>query len=307
MTEMMNDDELTDDEWIDPLHYRSVTYAAKQWHVNFAKAWFKIDQAVRENKLNNYLPAIEFKIYISVAARANWIDALDERSVTYAAEQWRVQQATARARINQVVKEESLSKYLPVDEFKEYVQLHVKVSPSPQPATRASQQKIIPASHPLPPPLSPPRYSIGDYFSMAWIGVLYTGMGILFVLWIYFFFASQKSPSSTGPCASVAPEDRGECLDEYYAHPSYDPGGNYTPEPDDPYALCDENGCPWDNDGIEPGCNIKGNIAYDTGEKIYHLPGQEFYAVTVIDTAYGERWFCTEEEARANGWRKSQQ
>lgn len=51
---------------------------------------------------------------------------------------------------------------------------------------------------------------------------------------------------------------------------------------------------------------IKGNISFDTGEKIYHLPGQEFYASTTIDTSAGERWFCTEAEARAAGWRKSQ-
>ena len=52
-------------------------------------------------------------------------------------------------------------------------------------------------------------------------------------------------------------------------------------------------------------CNIKGNISFDTGEKIYHLPGQEYYDATDIDEAYGERWFCTEAEALAAGWRKS--
>lgn len=54
-------------------------------------------------------------------------------------------------------------------------------------------------------------------------------------------------------------------------------------------------------------CNIKGNISFDTGAKIYHMPGQEYYEATTINTSYGERWFCTEEEARAAGWRKSQQ
>lgn len=52
-------------------------------------------------------------------------------------------------------------------------------------------------------------------------------------------------------------------------------------------------------------CNIKGNINFNTGEKIYHLPGQEYYDSTVINEAAGERWFCTEEEAIAAGWRKS--
>lgn len=53
-----------------------------------------------------------------------------------------------------------------------------------------------------------------------------------------------------------------------------------------------------------PGCVIKGNIS-KTGERIYHLPGQDFYEKTVISPEKGERWFCTEEEARAAGWRKS--
>lgn len=50
---------------------------------------------------------------------------------------------------------------------------------------------------------------------------------------------------------------------------------------------------------------IKGNISVNSGEKIYHVPGGEFYDKTVIDEAKGERWFCTETEARAAGWRRS--
>jgi hypothetical protein len=53
------------------------------------------------------------------------------------------------------------------------------------------------------------------------------------------------------------------------------------------------------------GCDIRGNISIDSGEKIYHVPGGEFYDSTTIDPAYGEQWFCTEAEARANGWRRS--
>lgn len=52
-------------------------------------------------------------------------------------------------------------------------------------------------------------------------------------------------------------------------------------------------------------CTIKGNISYSTGEKIYHIPGQENYTDTVIDTFKGESWFCTESEAVAAGWRKA--
>ena len=43
-----------------------------------------------------------------------------------------------------------------------------------------------------------------------------------------------------------------------------------------------------------------------SSEKIYHVPGQKFYDATVIDESYGERWFCTEDEARASGWRKAE-
>ena len=53
-----------------------------------------------------------------------------------------------------------------------------------------------------------------------------------------------------------------------------------------------------------PGCNIKGNIN-DRGEYIYHMPGQKYYSRTVISTSRGERWFCSEEEAQAAGWRRA--
>lgn len=51
-------------------------------------------------------------------------------------------------------------------------------------------------------------------------------------------------------------------------------------------------------------CLIKGNISRN-GERIYHVPGQKWYSRTRIDESYGERWFCTEKEAREAGWRKA--
>lgn len=51
-------------------------------------------------------------------------------------------------------------------------------------------------------------------------------------------------------------------------------------------------------------CVIKGNISR-TGERIYHVPGQRDYDKTIITESKGERWFCTEAEAVAAGWRKS--
>ena len=54
------------------------------------------------------------------------------------------------------------------------------------------------------------------------------------------------------------------------------------------------------------GCDIKGNISLNTGERIYHLPGQEYHDATRINLLKGERWFCSEEAARKAGWRKAQ-
>ncbi|MGL4178136.1 MAG: hypothetical protein ACRCSN_18930 [Dermatophilaceae bacterium] len=51
-------------------------------------------------------------------------------------------------------------------------------------------------------------------------------------------------------------------------------------------------------------CSIKGNIS-NKGEKIYHLPGQQYYDRTKIDPTKGERMFCSERDAVAAGWRKS--
>lgn len=57
--------------------------------------------------------------------------------------------------------------------------------------------------------------------------------------------------------------------------------------------------------GSSSGCSIKGNISVSTGERIYHVPGQEHYDETVITASKGERWFCSEDEARAAGWRRA--
>lgn len=52
------------------------------------------------------------------------------------------------------------------------------------------------------------------------------------------------------------------------------------------------------------GCQIKGNISRD-GTRIYHVPGQQDYDNTRISESNGERWFCTEDEAQAAGWRRA--
>lgn len=55
-----------------------------------------------------------------------------------------------------------------------------------------------------------------------------------------------------------------------------------------------------------PDCPIKGNIARD-GDRTYHVPGGRYYSVTVMNLDAGERWFCSEADAVAAGWRRSQQ
>lgn len=71
-----------------------------------------------------------------------------------------------------------------------------------------------------------------------------------------------------------------------------------TPIPQDPGCP---NGCDWH----KPGCDIKGNISFNTGEKIFHMPGDKYYWKTKINSRYGERWFCTPAEARRIGWRRT--
>lgn len=55
----------------------------------------------------------------------------------------------------------------------------------------------------------------------------------------------------------------------------------------------------------DPGCDVKGNISKNSGERIYHVRGQRDYAETRISLMDGEQWFCSEEEARSAGWRRA--
>ncbi len=55
---------------------------------------------------------------------------------------------------------------------------------------------------------------------------------------------------------------------------------------------------------VSGSCTIKGNIS-SSKEKIYHVEGCGSYSATQIDASVGERWFCSESEAEAAGWRKA--
>ena len=50
---------------------------------------------------------------------------------------------------------------------------------------------------------------------------------------------------------------------------------------------------------------IKGNVDQRSGELLYHVPGSLFYSTTVVEPGQGDRWFCTEAEAQALGWKRS--
>ncbi len=56
---------------------------------------------------------------------------------------------------------------------------------------------------------------------------------------------------------------------------------------------------------LSPSCTIRGNISPMSGERIYHVPGQAYYAKTTIKPWRGERWFCSEAEAQQAGWRRA--
>ena len=53
------------------------------------------------------------------------------------------------------------------------------------------------------------------------------------------------------------------------------------------------------------GCAIKGNVSRNG--QIYHLPWMPWYDKVKVDEHRGERWFCSEDEARAAGWRPALQ
>ena len=51
------------------------------------------------------------------------------------------------------------------------------------------------------------------------------------------------------------------------------------------------------------GCLIKANIRH--GDKTYHLPECRNYDQVIVDTSYGDKWYCTEDEAIEEGFMKA--
>lgn len=129
-----------------------------------------------------------------------------------------------------------------------------------------------------------------------------TGILLLFLILAALFLLLDPAEDAPAPEPAPPPVARPE------PEPPPAPTPVQLPEEAPPAEIPEESteeGCP---DGCAvppPGCDIKGNISYKTGEKIYHVPNGEFYGRTEITPGKGEAWFCTEGEARANGWRKS--
>ena len=69
-------------------------------------------------------------------------------------------------------------------------------------------------------------------------------------------------------------------------------------------ALAISNDRPLGPSSATVGCNIKGNVSRN-GERIFHVPGDRNYDRVRTDKGHGERWFCSEEQAIAAGWRKA--
>ncbi len=57
----------------------------------------------------------------------------------------------------------------------------------------------------------------------------------------------------------------------------------------------------------KPGCDIKGEIYMEWNDKVFYVPTAKSYGAVVMDDTYSHRWFCTENEATAAGWRKAGQ
>ena len=56
---------------------------------------------------------------------------------------------------------------------------------------------------------------------------------------------------------------------------------------------------------LKKSCAIKGNIDFQTYDKFYHLQSCRHYNQIVLNLAYGEKWFCSEDEAVKAGFIKT--
>jgi hypothetical protein len=69
-------------------------------------------------------------------------------------------------------------------------------------------------------------------------------------------------------------------------------------------VTCPDQGELDDEGAPSPECIIKGNV--NKGERIYHVQGQRNYGRIKMDGG-PKRWFCSEDEAQAAGWRRARE
>jgi phosphatidylserine/phosphatidylglycerophosphate/cardiolipin synthase-like enzyme len=79
---------------------------------------------------------------------------------------------------------------------------------------------------------------------------------------------------------------------------------NYLPAPSNQLAGNNSISLSRTDSSASADCRNKGNVSR-RGERIYHLPADRTYDQVRMDKAHGKRWFCTEEQAVAAGWRKA--
>jgi endonuclease YncB( thermonuclease family) len=62
--------------------------------------------------------------------------------------------------------------------------------------------------------------------------------------------------------------------------------------------------CTQEVNPVNPKCNIKGNINTSNSRKYYRYPGCKYYPITILQLHFGDKWFCTEAEAKKSGFTK---
>jgi uncharacterized protein YraI len=98
------------------------------------------------------------------------------------------------------------------------------------------------------------------------------------------------------PTATLVPQSPPASNDSIDSPPS-----NSTENTENSQPFQCIGGCATPPDGS---CEIKGNVN-SKNDRIYHVPGGQYYNRTDIKAEEGDRWFCTRAEAEAAGFRAS--
>lgn len=310
---------MTDDPptvWIDILSDPAVSLAAHAWGKGKAETWGIISRHIDAGNFRQRMTLYQFQANVKIIADYQFFQhcpvcKTPHRPSDLSCSNCRVDLNKAR-------------RYLIEEEFKNF-----PIPPAPTPPPVLPKPKEVrtviqpkpkdPPTQPRQPvPLAPPperrqpAQALDQWLTTQWKNsTLFRWAVALIVIYILGTFIPNDKTDTSAPSGPIYPGDQTYLEgDEYRAEQfeNYDPRAeqdyypNITLEPDEPYYFNE----PEEIDSTTP-CLIKGNISDTTLEKIYHLPGQKFYDTTIIEPSQGERYFCTEQEAQAAGWRKSRQ